>query len=230
MAACKRYVSLLRSCYSTTARFFRDDLTAETPITWYFTDPAAKWVGFPNIFNARTWYGGVSPWPDLGEIEDADRAYELGDANPGRRGGPFGTAEQWDNGAIIEEALDISPCSSPVCFPFPDFGGTTQALPNPPLPLLPFSADRYYWPNDTYRPGTFWVVEAGTGGPCCYLPRNAGYRLTDGPPAFNDVPLGPGQLIEAFEDVDCGFTLVGILDPFTGFGDAWSVVPNMPPP
>lgn len=186
MVPCSRFVSLIRSCYSTTMRFFRDDLSIETSVDWYFTEPDAKWIGLSNVFNSRNWYGGTIDWPLLGEVEGADRPWRDGSGLPVGDLGPYGTADQWDDGAYVADALEETPCPGPPP-PLCQVPATTAGfVQHTGGPIMPWNLEGpYIATQDNIDPSVWWtdVVK----GPCGNLARSMDLRLTSGPPNFTEV-------------------------------------------
>jgi hypothetical protein len=174
MAGCDTFVSLLRSCYRTKARFFRDDLAVVNDVEWYFTSPDAQWCGRSNIFNARTWYGGTIGWPELGEIEGAARTWVRGDNRPTRHAGVQGSPEQWEEGTVKADAVLQSPCEgiiTAIDVPFPERGGTMVLGADPlhPRTLIQLDSDTWYF----FEPvviNSYVVVRRTPGGPVCGFP------------------------------------------------------------
>lgn len=167
MAPCGKFVSLLRSCYSTQMRFFRDSLSTATPVRWYFLPEGSQWVGLENVFNSRNWYGGTQFWPDLGEVEGSPRTWVDGSGAPALGGGPFGDADQWQDGAYLADAINYNACFGPRIPPWIEVGWYRPPFANPPIRVSP----------------TVWAVPMQTfGGRFVYavgtrqgLPRACGY-------------------------------------------------------
>jgi len=67
-------VDLLRSCYSTRMRLFRDS-TEETDIVWYKCEPGVKPLPFHTVFASRNWNAPDKDWIGLGEVPGAPRAW-----------------------------------------------------------------------------------------------------------------------------------------------------------
>jgi hypothetical protein len=181
MASCGTFVSLLRSCYATTARMFRDDLTIETEITWEFTDPNAKWCGFSNVFNARTWYDGQEDWPELGEIEGAPRIWVDGSGACFSGRGPFGTEDQWDNGAYVEDALTDDPCPAPIGLGWGSHACDVSFAGGVSTEMT-FYGDHWSGVYPLDMPN--WLTYRKTGPPCCCCEGSGTLYVTDGPPNF----------------------------------------------
>ncbi len=70
MSPCGKIVDYLRSCYSTKFRFFPDDLTRESEVTWYRPAPGAQLLGYYNRFSSSVYSKPMSPAedPQVGEI------------------------------------------------------------------------------------------------------------------------------------------------------------------
>jgi hypothetical protein len=184
MAVCGQFVSLVRSCYSTTMRFFENDLTIETPVKWYFTSPDAKWCGLPNVFNSRNWYGGTIGWPLLGEVEGAARPWSNGSGGCQTGKGPFGSEDQWLEGASTSEAVDSTPCAVG-----PGLGMPTVTAffttPGHNFFATKWSDDIWYAPLPGHA-GHFLTITP-LGGPFCCFARGAVVSCTSGPPDFTFV-------------------------------------------
>ena len=102
---------MLRSCYSTDIRFYRDsDITNR--VTWYFTD-RTDWLPY-TLFASGNWARERIIWPGQGEVLGAPRPWSNG-ANPGNvdMGSPgCGSADQW--GGLIDYAdsqTSACPCN-----------------------------------------------------------------------------------------------------------------------
>jgi hypothetical protein len=92
-------------------RFFSDP-SLLTPVEWFFTDPAAPWVGVPNVFNSRNWYGGVVGWPELGEVEGATRKWSPGTKLYLANDLPaLDRAASWVDGVDSSRARTSPPCT-----------------------------------------------------------------------------------------------------------------------
>jgi len=178
-------------------RFFRDDLTVETPVEWYFLPSDAKWCGLPNIFNSRNWYGGVDDWPDLGEIEGAPRPYSKGGGAPVGTKGPYGTADQWEFGAYVSDALKEGPCPGQGPFvikvPFPELGGvcTQQSFPSPPVvyPLQQKDENTWWFQDPFIVPDAYKIIREP--GPACGYPSAGQWGICGPPPdllGFSPLP------------------------------------------
>src|SRR6516162_1580304 len=109
-------VDLLRSCYKTKARFFRDSDELRT-IRWYFAPPGAKFFPFPVAINSRNWDSDKTTLLSVGEDPDSKRIYDLGRAPPGVVGLDFsGTEEDFSSGALstedpLQRNADGVPCA-----------------------------------------------------------------------------------------------------------------------
>jgi hypothetical protein len=204
-------VSLLRSCYSTRMRFFSNDLTIETPVLWYFTEPGAKWCGLPNVFNSRNWYGGTTGWPDLGEVEGAPRPWADGSGLCHGHFGPFGTAGQWEEGARTSEAIVDNPCTYP-----PDLLGWSDIAMNITVsPQTSVDMTRYgdNWsiPYPDRVLGPDWFTVTKKKGPVCCFADGATVAITGPPPLF---PVIRVPDITDFPFNGC--TVEGFFDPVEG--------------
>lgn len=117
-------MDLLRSCYSTDARLFRDsDVT--TPITWYFVPEDRPFLPFPTCVSSRNWDDDRTDWPEgksnppggsgteVGEVLGAPRRWRNGSdpiQYPGTR--PLGTADEFARGLdkpplVYENVCDL---------------------------------------------------------------------------------------------------------------------------
>lgn len=69
-------MDLLRSCYKTDMRFW----SGGPPISvrWFFLGDNAKPLSFPTTFNSRNWTKQDAGWPEIGEVEDAERVWNDG--------------------------------------------------------------------------------------------------------------------------------------------------------
>jgi hypothetical protein len=220
MSPCGRFVSLLRSCYKTKCAFFRDDPENIQDIEWYFTAPDAPWIGKENIFNARTWYGGVDDWPEIGEVQDAPRLYSKGGNT--RTGSPHGTDDQWEHGAYVEDAVPSDPCggSGMRGLAFPGLGsGWAENFHEPLNPVLFFSPTIAYF-EDPENPGFFWTFRRNDLMHPCGFAAGSDMSITDGPPDFNffeevffrgDTPID--CLNCALQSLDAFFTIVVSFQP-----------------
>jgi hypothetical protein len=198
MAPCQTFVSLLRSCYSTRMRFFADDLSIETPVDWYFTDPGAKWCGLSNVFNSRNWYGGQQDWPLLGEVEGAARPWRNGSGLCHGNRGPFGSAEQWEHGAQVADAIPADPCPGPQG---QGFGLVKCDFVDMFVDLI---ATRYgpdIWAVEDYLAPGFWLTLRAVPPAACCFARSGVVSYTSGPPGF--VELKP--FVQTGFSTNCGF-------------------------
>jgi hypothetical protein len=204
---------LLRSCYSTTARFFKDDTTVELPIQWYFTDPGAEWIGKQNVFNARTWYGDdPSQWPLLGEVQGAPRTWVDGAVPCVSSLGPFGSDDQWDHGALLSDALVDDPCKGPIVQPFGENGFFVEEAGGG-LPGVRDTPDRWYAQSAAFATSFYTLTRSSAGAGCCFASQGT-LDITDGPPAFNSQGFGPFGIIPGVGDC---FELHYV-------GDTWPIV------
>jgi hypothetical protein len=177
-------------------RFFRDDESITLPVRWYFTKPDAQWVGVENTFDSRNWYlGEPATWPLLGEVQGAPRTWVDG-VNPCISGlGPFGSAEQWADGALASEAIAEDPCKGPLVQPFGEFGCFFE-YGGGGFPGIRWSPDLWY--SDVVPfPGWWLTLQANAKGPGCCFERQGDFFLSDGPPAFNPLPFGQPVMITA---------------------------------
>lgn len=71
-------VDLLRSCYSTKMRFYRDAPGVETMVDWFFCEPDAKFLPFRTVFNSGNWWSDKTTSPPLGEVAGAPRPWRNG--------------------------------------------------------------------------------------------------------------------------------------------------------
>jgi hypothetical protein len=112
-------VDSLRSCYKTKCRFFKDS-DIESTIVYYFCRPGAPALPFTTRFASGVWAYEKGGWPGPGEVQGATREYYNG--KPPQDADRFsfcGTAEQFREGALIEDA-DQGPAGLdflPVCHP-----------------------------------------------------------------------------------------------------------------
>jgi hypothetical protein len=188
MAPCSTFVSLVRSCYRTTMNFFTDVGSVPLSVTWYFTDPGAKWCGLPNVFNSRNWYlTDADKWPDLGEVQGAPRPWADGSEGCLAHPGPFGTADQWLHGAAQADALASDPC-----FGARDFMGFgTFRMEATFCGLLTVDmvmyGDRWSIPYPDPVTGPDWLTAFPVAAPQCCFARGARIAVTGPPPAFTVV-------------------------------------------
>jgi len=109
---------LLRSCYTTTARFFRDT-DAETTIRWFFCGEDAPFVPNSGPFDSRNWESDPKGQGHLGEVQGAPREYYRGDA-PIQFGPDHhfcGSGEQWVNGERLppDDPVPLDGAGVPLC-------------------------------------------------------------------------------------------------------------------
>lgn len=71
-------MDLLRSCYSTEARFFEDTPTELSPITWYWCPVGALDFPEPHRFGSLNWTNGSKEINSVGEVIGAPRPYSKG--------------------------------------------------------------------------------------------------------------------------------------------------------
>jgi hypothetical protein len=114
-APCGAWVSRIRSCYKTTMRFYPDNPGLLTDVAWFFTDPDAPYVGVPNSFDSRNWYGGVPYWPAIGEVEGATRQWSNGfTLYPADDIPVVGDKEWWIDGVDSSQQTPTPPCGPPI--------------------------------------------------------------------------------------------------------------------
>lgn len=115
---CGYACDVLRSCYSTTARFLLSDPTHESPIHWYFVPDTRAWLPFPSVINSLNWRDKppkVIDVGDLGEIPGRVRAYSKGVTPLGANGTVIaGTSSDFDlGGTAADPPIPIIPSGLP---------------------------------------------------------------------------------------------------------------------
>lgn len=132
---------MLRSCYSTWARFGSDQSQASR-IVWYWSQPGARDLGIPTPFCSRN-YTAHGVYPELGEVEFAPRPW---------RDGSFGIAVSGLNG----------PCGSRGVWQFGYQGTIPPDFPRNNLGLLPCCD---VLGASLGRPTIGWMVDPGSEPP-----------------------------------------------------------------
>ena len=118
VSPCGMQVDRLRSCYTTTARFFKDSLDTTT-IRWYFVDNVPP-IPFVHGFGSRNWEAYEGVWDNtLGEVCGADRPWangsRVGDGIPDH---VCGRVDQWQDGCLRADAIppgSIDATGTPLC-------------------------------------------------------------------------------------------------------------------
>lgn len=70
-------MDLIRSCYTTFMRFWKDDPT-EVKVRWFFCDGSAKIFPGHHLFGSGNWASDRFDWPGPGEVLDAPRVWDNG--------------------------------------------------------------------------------------------------------------------------------------------------------
>jgi len=164
---CGRAVSLLRSCYTTQARFFRED-ERTTEIRWFFTAPDAPFVDNSGPWDSRNWDSDPKGLGELGEVVGAERKWSNGTPPADFRGSAVfcGTPEQWRNGEALPPAVPVpvDQFGVPLCCAV-----ETLPLPQPfvrfrseELPVVPDGTEVTVWKG---APGTTFTATAAPGRP-----------------------------------------------------------------
>lgn len=99
-------MDLLRSCYKTKMRFFRDteDLTN---VEWYFVPDDSPLIGVVTPFCSTNWCQEPGPPDGIGEVP-FDRAYSNGNGNPGGQSGRrCGSPEVWLRGLSLPPPVPV---------------------------------------------------------------------------------------------------------------------------
>jgi hypothetical protein len=114
-------VDLLRSCYTTSARLFRNS-DVETPIRWFFCDPGAELLPFPSCINSRNWGDDRTNYPRgkrFPPAADVVPGEVLGAPRPWRNGSNFaflpgehwqGDPEEFLRGMLFREPRYLDTC------------------------------------------------------------------------------------------------------------------------
>jgi hypothetical protein len=142
---------MLRSCYSTTARFFADRPDIVLPITWYFCPPGAKVAPGPHRFGSLNWLGDKKTPSPIGEVVGAKRP--------------------WSNGATPAGALGVAPCQDVEAFHdgvpyvpsanYPIVNGV-KACCLPPNPCFLGFWDRPTWPFGMFLSSSGFAAWGGS--------------------------------------------------------------------
>jgi hypothetical protein len=166
-------------------RFFKDDLTIELPVKWYFTDPAAEWVGFANVFNSRNWYlTDADTWPDLGEVQGALRPWADGSGLCPGRPGPFGTDLEWDDGAYTTDVIASNPCfGARDHMAFGTFRMEATFCHQLTVDMVLYG-DVWSIPYPDPVAGPDWLTAFPVDEPQCCFARGAKVAITGPPPGF----------------------------------------------
>jgi hypothetical protein len=108
-------MDLLRSCYSTSMRFFRDDPT-ECDVIWYWCPPDAKPFPGPTVFNSANWDSQKGIDGDLGEVRGAPRPWRSGQ-QPWVDGGFFFNAQTFSLAAAqVGDLVTVATNANPHMF------------------------------------------------------------------------------------------------------------------
>lgn len=149
-------MDLLRSCYSTKMRFFRDHPEIETLVHWYFCEPDAKVFPYRTVFNSGNWWSDKTQDGALGEIAGAARPWRNGQPPAPYDGQDFcGSPDMFLNGVGSPPVPPIERLANgmPTCCGHDDGGllysgtGVIELIPNE-------QTVRYATTMDVYRVGT----------------------------------------------------------------------------
>jgi hypothetical protein len=118
-------VDMLRSCYSTRMRFFRNRPDVTTLVHWFFCEPDAGILPFPTVFNSGNWWSDKTIDSPLGEVRGDPRPWRNGQPPAPYEGvQPCGTAEEFFRGTADPPVPPIERLANgmPVCCA-PEVGG-----------------------------------------------------------------------------------------------------------
>jgi hypothetical protein len=110
-------MDLLRSCYKTKMRFYRDDPTRLTKVRWFWSPPGAGWYPHRHNFSSLNYTDNPPPAGSLGEIYGAGRPWYSGMVPGHYLGDHFcGTPDQFENGALsTDDPLPVDRNGEPLC-------------------------------------------------------------------------------------------------------------------
>lgn len=129
---CGFTVDMLRSCYSTKARYYEGDPT-EDDLIWYFTDPDAPFLPVPSVINSLNWVDrrGLVDTGHAGEVVGAPRLYSKGQRNVAYSFAAYcGTSSDWLGHGLRPSDVPMTAFGIPSCC-----GGETL----PVVPMQPLS-------------------------------------------------------------------------------------------
>lgn len=110
-------MDLVRSCYKTKVRFFKDS-DIEVSIRWFFCNPTAKLLGIYSRFSSGNWASQRDSWPGPGEVLGASREWSDGETPQWAIGQRHcGTGAQWADGPVFDPSFNagIQPSGQPLC-------------------------------------------------------------------------------------------------------------------
>lgn len=145
---------MLRSCYSTKARFYEGDAT-EDDITWYFTEPTAPFLPVASVINSLNWVEkrGLTDTGHAGEVVGAARPYSKGGRDVSLMHVSYcgGTVDWLGLGVRPAEPLAVNMFGNPSCC------GAAVGIENCPVSVITVAYD-FSLPF-TFVPG-FYVVSS----------------------------------------------------------------------
>jgi hypothetical protein len=175
-------------------RFFKDDQSIILPVRWYFTDPAAEWVGFSNGFDSRNWYlDSPEQWPDIGEVQGAPRRWVDGKNPCVSNRGPIGSSDQWADGALVSERVDVDPCRGPLVQGYPNFQPQFTWFGGQ-FPCTQVAPDK--WAANVTL-GLWLVLQKVSDDPACCMRATGRVYQSSGPPLYADDLFAPLFIVES---------------------------------
>jgi len=100
-------VDMLRSCYSTDARFFADRPDIVLPINWYFCPDGAQVLPGPHRFGSLNYLSDKNTPSPIGEVPGAARPYSKGQTPAGITGqSACGSTDDFHDGVIYSETAN----------------------------------------------------------------------------------------------------------------------------
>lgn len=122
-------MDLLRSCYTTEMRFWKDRPDT-VPVRWFWCDEEAEIFPGHHRFASGVWAAKYGPWEGPGEVEEAPRPFDPG-VNPGLDGhkfcGPkssYAEGSPWPGKPLLANAAGLCPCCVDVIPPCNTFYDT----------------------------------------------------------------------------------------------------------
>lgn len=119
---CGMAMDLLRACYTTEMRFWKDN-NLSVPIQWFFCDENAKDFPAHQLFGSGNWASPYGAWKGPGEVEDVPRPFFSG-VNPGLSGQKFcGPLKGFTEGTTFPgiplhaNGAGLTPCCRPDIIP-----------------------------------------------------------------------------------------------------------------
>jgi hypothetical protein len=190
-------VDVVRSCYSTKARLFRDDPT-ETDITWYFVPEDRPFLPFPTAISSRNWDATTTIWPAGKENPPSGNGTEVGEV--------IGAPRPWRNGSDPVHYPGLHPVGTPEEF--------ARGLKQPPLEYEDVcrSVSGLIYTPGWLRWLTTWGDSGDSGGPL------TGFMPCEGLEAVARC-FFQGRDVHGTFRLRLATVATGVVGPFTVYGD-----------